>query len=100
MTETRRDPWLLTPGPLTTSRTVKEAMLRDWGSRHAEFINLNARVRELLVELAGGDGTHPCVPLPRSGDWIAGEMPSPLLPPLCAGRIVAYGAYASPSGAS
>ena len=22
----RRDPWLLTPGPLTTSLTVKEAM--------------------------------------------------------------------------
>ena len=26
-------PYLLTPGPLTTSATVKEAMLRDWGSR-------------------------------------------------------------------
>ena len=49
MTEPRRDPWLLTPGPLTTSRTVKEAMLRDWGSRDAEFIKLNARVRERLV---------------------------------------------------
>jgi hypothetical protein len=28
-----RDPILLTPGPLTTSATVKQAMLRDWGSR-------------------------------------------------------------------
>ncbi len=27
------DPLLLTPGPLTTSATVKQAMLRDWGSR-------------------------------------------------------------------
>src|SRR6266545_379356 len=27
MTEPRREPWLLTPGPLTTSRTVMEAML-------------------------------------------------------------------------
>lgn len=26
-------PYLLTPGPLTTSRTVKLAMLADWGSR-------------------------------------------------------------------
>jgi 2-aminoethylphosphonate-pyruvate transaminase len=27
------DPWLLTPGPLTTSLSIKEAMLHDWGSR-------------------------------------------------------------------
>ena len=27
-----KDPILLTPGPLTTSRSTKEAMLRDWGS--------------------------------------------------------------------
>ena len=27
------DKKLLTPGPLTTSKTTKEAMLHDWGSR-------------------------------------------------------------------
>ena len=70
MTEPRRDPWLLTPGPLTTSRAVKEAMLHDWGSRDAEFIKMNARVRERLVELAGGQGTHVCVPLQGSGTFI------------------------------
>lgn len=26
------EPYLLTPGPLTTSYAVKQAMLRDWGS--------------------------------------------------------------------
>ena len=26
-----QEPYLLTPGPLTTSRETKEAMLRDWG---------------------------------------------------------------------
>eukprot|EP01034_Spumella_vulgaris_P010181 gene10181-12914_t len=30
-------PYLLTPGPLTTSRTVKAAMLADWGSRDIGF---------------------------------------------------------------
>src|SRR5882724_3850116 len=70
MTEPRRELWLLTPGPLTTSRTVKEAMLHDWGSRDAEFIKMNARVRERLVELAGGQGTHVCVPLQGSGTFI------------------------------
>ena len=31
------DPLLLTPGPLTTSRSVKEAMVHDWGSRDADL---------------------------------------------------------------
>ena len=52
----RRDPFLLTPGPLTTSRSTKEAMLHDWGSRDGEFIEMNARVRERLLDLAGGGG--------------------------------------------
>ena len=32
------DAWLLTPGPLTTSLSVKRAMLRDLGSRDRELI--------------------------------------------------------------
>jgi 2-aminoethylphosphonate-pyruvate transaminase len=48
-----RDPLLFTPGPLTTSRTVKEAMLRDVGSRDAAFIATVARIRERLLSLAG-----------------------------------------------
>lgn len=93
MTETRRDPWLLTPGPLTTSRTVKEAMLRDWGSRDAEFIKLNARVRERLVELAGGHGTHVCVPLQGSGTFIVEAMLGTLVPPSGKLAILVNGAY-------
>ena len=40
------DPYLLTPGPLTTSLSVKQAMLHDYGSRDATFIELNARILE------------------------------------------------------
>ena len=50
---TSRDPLLFTPGPLTTSRTVKQAMLRDVGSRDAAFIATVARIRERLLSLAG-----------------------------------------------
>ena len=57
------DPWLLTPGPLTTSPGVKRAMLHDYGSRDHHFIALNRRIRERLVAMAGGTGTHVCVPL-------------------------------------
>ena len=55
------DPYLLTPGPLTTSLTVKQAMLRDYGSRDQSFIDLTARVLRRLAAIvgdgAGGDGT-------------------------------------------
>jgi 2-aminoethylphosphonate-pyruvate transaminase len=55
-------------------------MLHDWGSRDAEFIKLNARVRERLVELAGGQGTHVCVPLQGSGTFIVEAMIGTLVP--------------------
>ena len=48
------DPYLLTPGPLTTSLSVKQAMLHDYGSRDAAFIDLNARILERLVAIVNG----------------------------------------------
>jgi 2-aminoethylphosphonate-pyruvate transaminase len=48
-----RDPLLFTPGPLTTSLTVKQAMLRDVGSRDATFIATVARIRKRLLALTG-----------------------------------------------
>jgi len=93
MTEPRREPWLLTPGPLTTSRTVKDAMLRDWGSRDVEFIKLNARVRDRLVELAGGQGTHVCVPLQGSGTFIVEAMLGTFVPATGKIAVLVNGAY-------
>ena len=55
----RRDPFLLTPGPLTTSRSTKEAMLHDWGSRDTAFIAMTARVRRRLADIAGGGDLYP-----------------------------------------
>lgn len=48
-----RDKLLFTPGPLTTSLSVKEAMLHDAGSWHFEFNALVATIRERLLVLAG-----------------------------------------------
>jgi CO/xanthine dehydrogenase Mo-binding subunit len=64
-----KDPWLLTPGPLTTSAATKEAMLHDWGSRDAQFIETNARVLRRLLDIAGAAETHVCVPLQGSGTF-------------------------------
>ncbi len=68
------DPWLLTPGPLTTSPTVKEAMLHDYGSRDTHFIAVNARMRERLVRLVDGGEDYVCVPLQGSGTFVVEAM--------------------------
>jgi 2-aminoethylphosphonate-pyruvate transaminase len=88
-----RDPWLLTPGPLTTSKTVKEAMLHDWGSRDGTFIAINRHMRERLVELAGGKGTHVCVPLQGSGTFAVEAMFGTFVPPKGRVLILINGAY-------
>lgn len=48
-----RDALLFTPGPLTTSLSVKQAMLHDAGSWHFEFNAVVASIRERLLQLAG-----------------------------------------------
>mgnify|MGYP003330043200 CR=1 FL=1 len=68
--EKSHDPWLLTPGPLTTSKTVKEAMLHDFGSRDERFISINHHVRTRLVEIIDGKDSHVCVPLQGSGTFV------------------------------
>jgi 2-aminoethylphosphonate-pyruvate transaminase len=46
-----KDKALFTPGPLTTSAAVKQAMLRDIGSRDPEFLAVVREIREELVDL-------------------------------------------------
>lgn len=48
-----RDKLLFTPGPLTTSPGVKQAMLQDAGSWHFEFNDLVASLRRRLLAIAG-----------------------------------------------
>lgn len=74
------DPWLLTPGPLTTSLSIKQAMLHDWGSRDAAFIDMTARVRNRLVDLLGGGDDYVCVPLQGSGTFVVEAAIATMLP--------------------
>jgi 2-aminoethylphosphonate-pyruvate transaminase len=62
-------PYLLTPGPLTTSRSVKQTLLADWGSRDVEFRQIVKDIREQLLELAGCDHTYECVLMQGSGTF-------------------------------
>ena len=87
------DPYLLTPGPLTTSLTVKQAMLHDYGSRDAAFIDLNARILERLVDIVGGRGTHVAVPLQGSGTFAVEAMIGNFVPADGKLLILVNGAY-------
>lgn len=87
------DPWLLTPGPLTTSPSVKEAMLHDFGSRDLNFIAVNKRIRERLVELIDGEGEYTCVPLQGSGTFSVEAMIGNFVPADGKLLILINGAY-------
>ena len=62
---------LFTPGPLTTSKTVKEAMLEDMGSRDNAFLLAVKDIRNGLLELAhvSKDGGYECVIVQGSGTF-------------------------------
>ncbi len=87
------DPWLLTPGPLTTSLEVKQAALHDYGSRDSHFIAVNRRMRETLVDITGGRGSHVCVPLQGSGTFVVEAMLGSFVPRDGKVLILINGAY-------
>ena len=61
--------YLLTPGPLTTSSTVREAMLQDWGSWDDDFKELTADIRARVLATAGLGDSYACVPIQGSGTF-------------------------------
>lgn len=63
------EPYLLTPGPLTTSIRTKEAMLRDWGSRDNAFRDITEDLRRRLVAMVNGGDAFDCVPMQGSGTF-------------------------------
>src|SRR5258707_7561727 len=75
------DKLLFTPGPLTTSGSVKQTMLIDLGSRDAAFLRVVREVREQLVALAGGSAPDwVAVPMQGSGTFAVESVLSTLLP--------------------
>lgn len=88
------EPYLLTPGPLTTAWEVKEAMLRDWGSWDADFRALTRSLCDQLVALAGDTkGEFACVPLQGSGSYCVEAMLGSFVPRDGKLLVLANGAY-------
>lgn len=69
MSERRHPQYLLTPGPLTTSRAVKEAMLFDKGPGSDEMVARVREIRDYIVELANGGDAYTCVPVQGSATY-------------------------------
>ena len=87
------DPILLTPGPLTTSLTTKEAMLRDWGSWDTAFNAMTASICADVVDIVHGAGTHACVPLQGSGTFSVEAALGTLVPRQGKVLVPVNGAY-------
>ncbi|OWU85344.1 2-aminoethylphosphonate--pyruvate aminotransferase [Oceanicola sp. 22II-s10i] len=87
------EPFLLTPGPLTTSIEVKRAMLRDWGSWDDDFRAMTREMRQRLLAIAGDDGSYDCVPLQGSGSYCVEAMLGSFVPRDGKVLVLANGAY-------
>jgi len=88
------EPYLLTPGPLTTSIKVKEAMLRDWGSWDNDFKAMTAELRQRLIGLLGpGCDAYDCVPIQGSGTFAVEAMLASFTPKAGKTLILSNGVY-------
>ena len=88
------EPYLLTPGPLTTSYEVKQAMLRDWGSWDDDFRAMTRDLRARLLGLIGsGAEAYDCVPVQGSGSYCVEAMLGTFVPADGKVLVLANGAY-------
>lgn len=88
------EPFLLTPGPLTTSWEVKQAMLKDWGSWDGDFRAMTKALRTGLLELIDDkNGEYDCVPMQGSGSYCVESMLGTFVPKDGKVLVLANGAY-------
>jgi 2-aminoethylphosphonate-pyruvate transaminase len=85
---------LFTPGPLTTSETVKQAMMRDLGSRDTKFLEVVRKIRRRLLELGNvADGSYEAVLMQGSGTFAIESVISSMLPHDGKLLVLVNGAY-------
>ena len=88
------EPFLLTPGPLTTSYQVKTQMLRDWGSWDDDFRAMTQEMRDRLLALIGDSAeAFDCVPMQGSGSFSVEAMLGTFIPTSGKALVLSNGAY-------
>jgi 2-aminoethylphosphonate-pyruvate transaminase len=90
----KKDKLLFSPGPLTTSATVKGAMLRDLGSLDSEFLATVHDIRMRLLDL----GPYPredyeCILMQGSGTFVVESVISSAIPRDGKLLVLVNGAY-------
>src|ERR1700733_7509415 len=85
---------LFTPGPLTTSESVKAAMMRDLGSRDREFLEIVRNIRKRLLAIGGAQGgDYECVLMQGSGTFAIESVISSAIPRDGRLLVLVNGAY-------
>ncbi|MFK8079105.1 MAG: 2-aminoethylphosphonate--pyruvate transaminase [Granulosicoccus sp.] len=88
------EPYLLTPGPLTTALSVKHAMLQDWGSWDSDFRTMTLQIRSQLLDMIDDQNdVFDCVPMQGSGTFAVEAMLGSLMPDSGKALVLANGAY-------
>lgn len=89
-----KDKVLFTPGPLTTSQRVKQAMLNDLGSRDYSFMGLVKDIRSRLLDIGGVEkGDYEAIILQGSGTYGLEAVVSSTIPPDGKLLVIINGAY-------
>ena len=86
---------LMTPGPLTTSPSVKHAMLHDLSTWDDDYNEIVQSIRERLVALAGAADELTAVLLQGSGTFAIESTLGSVVPPDGKLLIASNGAYGS-----
>ena len=84
---------LLTPGPLSSSKTVKAAMLRDWCTWDSDYRSIVQEVRAELVSMATDAPDYTCVLMQGSGTFCVESVIGTALGPEDKLLVLANGAY-------
>lgn len=84
---------LFTPGPLTTSDSVRQAMLRDLGSRDSEFLAVVRNIRRRLLELGNAGDAYEAVLMQGSGTFAVESVIGSVLPAGGKLLVLVNGAY-------
>jgi len=88
---------LLTPGPLTTTRTVREAMMQEFSTWDVDYNSIVESIRTRLVRLAVSDDAnldaHTAVLMPGSGTFIVESVVGSVIPPDGKLLVLNNGAY-------
>ncbi len=84
---------LLTPGPVSTTRTVKQVMMQDWCAWDTDYNRIVQQIRKDLVSIATVDAGYTSVLMQGSGAFCVESVITSAIPENGKLLVLANGAY-------